>query len=42
MGGGTFRYAAEGPFVRAVEEAREPARWGDGDTRRIVRAALPE
>ncbi|MFE4754154.1 hypothetical protein [Streptomyces mirabilis] len=43
VGGGTFRYAAEGPFVRAVEEAREPARWGDGDAaRRIVRAALPE
>ncbi|MFE4815699.1 hypothetical protein ACFRFU_04575 [Streptomyces sp. NPDC056704] len=43
MGGGTFRYAAEGPFVRAVEEAREPARWGDGDAaRRILRAALPE
>lgn len=43
VGGGIFRYAAEGPFIRAVEEPREPARWGDGDAaRRILRAALPE
>ncbi|MFF2511978.1 SMI1/KNR4 family protein [Streptomyces sp. NPDC058086] len=43
VGDGTFRYTAEGPFGRAVEEARELARWGDGDTAwRTLRAALPE
>ncbi|MCT9108202.1 hypothetical protein N4G69_21630 [Streptomyces mirabilis] len=43
VGDGTFRYAAEDPFDRAVEEAREPARCGDGDAAwRMVRAALPE
>ncbi|MET8829849.1 SMI1/KNR4 family protein [Streptomyces sp. NPDC004610] len=40
---GVFRYTAEGPFGRAVEEAREQARWGDMDAAwRTLRAALPE
>lgn len=40
---GTFRYTAEGPFGRAVEEAREQARWGDTDAAwHTLRAALPE
>ncbi|MFF4656596.1 SMI1/KNR4 family protein [Streptomyces sp. NPDC001381] len=39
---GTYRYTAEGPFGRAVEEAREQARWGRTDEAwRILRAALP-
>ncbi|MEV6761411.1 SMI1/KNR4 family protein [Streptomyces sp. NPDC051105] len=39
---GTFRYTAEGPFGRAVEEAREQARWGETDAAwRTLRAALP-
>ncbi|WP_320783544.1 SMI1/KNR4 family protein [Streptomyces sp. CRN 30] len=29
--GGTYRYAAAGPFGEAVERARELARWGDTD-----------
>lgn len=41
MRDGTFRYTAEGPFGRAVEEAREQARWGDGDAAwQTVRRAL--
>ncbi|MFG3017804.1 SMI1/KNR4 family protein [Streptomyces sp. NPDC048254] len=40
---GTFRYTAEGVFGRAVEEAREQARWGDTDAAwHTLRAALPE
>ena len=40
---GTHRYTAEGPFGRAVEEARELARWGDTDAAwRTLRAALPD
>jgi hypothetical protein len=40
---GTFRYTADGPFGRAVEEAREQARWGDTDAAwHLLRAALPE
>ncbi|MEU9155620.1 SMI1/KNR4 family protein [Streptomyces sp. NPDC048417] len=40
---GTFRYTAEGPFGRAVEEAREQARWGETDAAwHTLRAALPE
>jgi cell wall assembly regulator SMI1/tellurite resistance protein len=40
---GTFRYTAEGSFGRAVEEARELARWGDADAAwHVLRAALPE
>lgn len=39
---GTFRYTAEGPFGRAVDEAREQARWGDTDAAwHTLRAALP-
>ncbi|MFC9502913.1 SMI1/KNR4 family protein [Streptomyces sp. NPDC057002] len=39
---GTFRYTAEGPFGRAVDEAREQARWGETDTAwHTLRAALP-
>ncbi|WP_346164436.1 SMI1/KNR4 family protein [Streptomyces bangladeshensis] len=39
---GTYRYAPEGGFGRAVEEAREQARWGDTDGAwRTLRAALP-
>ncbi|MFK0153562.1 SMI1/KNR4 family protein [Streptomyces sp. NPDC090493] len=39
---GTYRYTAEGPFGRAVEEARELARWGDTDAAwHTLRAALP-
>ncbi|MFF7474901.1 SMI1/KNR4 family protein [Streptomyces sp. NPDC008092] len=40
---GTYRYTAEGVFGRAVEEARELARWGDTDAAwHTLRAALPE
>ncbi|RPE44315.1 hypothetical protein EDD90_7552 [Streptomyces sp. Ag109_O5-1] len=40
---GSFRYTAEGVFGRAVEEAREQARWGDTDAAwHTLRAALPE
>ncbi|NUS85562.1 MAG: SMI1/KNR4 family protein [Streptomyces sp.] len=40
---GTYRYTADGPFGRAVEGAREQARWGDTDAAwRTLRAALPE
>ncbi|MFD4634385.1 SMI1/KNR4 family protein [Streptomyces sp. NPDC058284] len=40
---GTFRYTAEGPFGRAVDEAREQARWGETDTAwRTLCAALPK
>ncbi|MEU1012523.1 SMI1/KNR4 family protein [Streptomyces sp. NPDC005890] len=40
---GTYRYAPEGAFGRAVAEAREQARWGDADGAwRTLRAALPE
>lgn len=43
VGDGTFRHTAEGPFGRAVEEARELARWGDGDAAwHTLRAALPD
>ncbi|MGX1564223.1 SMI1/KNR4 family protein [Streptomyces sp. NPDC055506] len=39
---GTFRYTADGPFGRAVDEAREQARWGETDAAwHILRAALP-
>ncbi|MEV5312358.1 SMI1/KNR4 family protein [Streptomyces sp. NPDC052610] len=38
-----FRYSAEGAFGRAVEQAREQARWGDTDAAwHTLRAALPE
>ncbi|MFI7503620.1 SMI1/KNR4 family protein [Streptomyces sp. NPDC049687] len=40
---GSYLYSAEGPFGRAVEEAREAARWGLSDEAwRILRAALPQ
>ncbi|MGY4976197.1 SMI1/KNR4 family protein [Streptomyces sp. 900105755] len=40
---GTYRHTAEGPFGRAVEEARELARWGDTDAAwHTLRAALPD
>lgn len=40
---GTYRYTAEGPFGRAVEKAREQARWGETDAAwHTLRAALPE
>lgn len=40
---GTYRYTAEGLFGRAVEEAREQARWGETDAAwHTLRAALPE
>ncbi|MEU9238365.1 SMI1/KNR4 family protein [Streptomyces sp. NPDC048385] len=40
---GTYRYTAEGPFGRAVQEARELARWGDTDAAwHTLRAALPD
>jgi hypothetical protein len=40
---GTFRYTPEGSFGRAVEEAREQARWGDTDAAwRTLHAALPK
>ncbi|MHC3467489.1 SMI1/KNR4 family protein [Streptomyces sp. 7R007] len=40
---GGFRYTAGGPFGRAVERAREQARWGDTDAAwHTLRAALPE
>ncbi|BCL27719.1 SMI1/KNR4 family protein [Streptomyces aurantiacus] len=43
VGEDTFRYTTEGSFGRAVEEAREQARWGDTDAAwRTLRAALPE
>ncbi|WP_435280904.1 SMI1/KNR4 family protein [Streptomyces koelreuteriae] len=39
---GTFRYTVDGPFGRAVDEAREQARWGETDAAwRTLRAALP-
>ncbi|MFI0977573.1 SMI1/KNR4 family protein [Streptomyces sp. NPDC021093] len=41
--GGTYRYAAAGPFGTAVERARELARWGDTDGAwRTLLDALPE
>ncbi|MGW1622700.1 SMI1/KNR4 family protein [Streptomyces sp. NPDC002172] len=40
---GTYQYTAEGPFGRAVEEARELARWGETDAAwHTLRAALPD
>ncbi|MFF1381315.1 SMI1/KNR4 family protein [Streptomyces sp. NPDC058308] len=40
---GTFRYTAGGPFGRALEEAREMARWGGTDAAwRTLCAALPQ
>ncbi|MEU6198018.1 SMI1/KNR4 family protein [Streptomyces sp. NPDC047061] len=40
---GTYRYTADDPFGRAVEEARELARWGDTDAAwHTLRAALPD
>jgi hypothetical protein len=42
MRDGSYRYAPEGPWGRAVNEAREMARWGAGDAAwRVLRAALP-
>ncbi|MEU7398218.1 SMI1/KNR4 family protein [Streptomyces albogriseolus] len=39
---GSYRYAPDGDFGRAVAEAREAARWGDTDGAwRVIRAALP-
>ncbi|MBJ6643226.1 SMI1/KNR4 family protein [Streptomyces sp. BSE7-9] len=39
---GSYRYAPGGDFGRAVDEAREAARWGDTDGAwRVIRAALP-
>ncbi|MFF1272146.1 SMI1/KNR4 family protein [Streptomyces marokkonensis] len=39
---GSYRYAPDGTFGRAVAEAREAAQWGDTDTAwRVIRAALP-
>ncbi|MEU9451656.1 SMI1/KNR4 family protein [Streptomyces sp. NPDC048277] len=39
---GSFRSTAEGAFGRAVEEAREQARWGETDAAwHTLRAALP-
>ncbi|WP_405691428.1 SMI1/KNR4 family protein [Streptomyces sp. NBC_00057] len=39
---GSYRYAPDGAFGRAVAEARESARWGDTDAAwRMIRAALP-
>ncbi|MGW7629439.1 SMI1/KNR4 family protein [Streptomyces griseoincarnatus] len=39
---GSYRYAPDGDFGRAVAEAREVARWGDTDGAwRMLRAALP-
>ncbi|MEU3959899.1 SMI1/KNR4 family protein [Streptomyces buecherae] len=39
---GTYRYTATGDFGRAVEQAREQARWGETDAAwRTLRAALP-
>ncbi|MFI5567457.1 SMI1/KNR4 family protein [Streptomyces sp. NPDC051740] len=39
---GSYRYAPDGAFGRAVAEAWESARWGDTDTAwRLIRAALP-
>ncbi len=42
VGDGSYRYAPDGDFGRAVAEAREAARWGDTDAAwRMLRAALP-
>ncbi|MFF5339590.1 SMI1/KNR4 family protein [Streptomyces althioticus] len=42
VGDGSYRYAPDGDFGRAVAEAREVARWGDTDGAwRMLRAALP-
>ncbi|MGW8788975.1 SMI1/KNR4 family protein [Streptomyces althioticus] len=42
VGDGSYRYAPDGAFGRAVAEAREVARWGDTDGAwRMLRAALP-
>lgn len=39
---GTYRYTAEGPFGRAVDEAREQARWGETDAAwHTLRGAFP-
>ncbi|WP_066927574.1 SMI1/KNR4 family protein [Streptomyces sp. NBRC 110611] len=39
----TYEYASPGPFGRAVEEARELARWGDTDGAwRVLIAAVPQ
>ncbi|MFE7168284.1 SMI1/KNR4 family protein [Streptomyces sp. NPDC057616] len=39
---GTYQYAPDGPWGRAVAEARESARWGASDAAwRVLRAALP-
>ncbi|AIA08089.1 SMI1/KNR4 family protein [Streptomyces noursei] len=39
---GTHRYAPDGPWGRAVAQAREAARWGATDTAwRVLRDALP-
>ncbi|MER5431230.1 SMI1/KNR4 family protein [Streptomyces sp. NPDC002588] len=39
----SYRYAPDGPFGQAVEEAREQARWGRTDEAwHILRAALPQ
>ncbi|MBL1104418.1 SMI1/KNR4 family protein [Streptomyces sp. 5-8] len=38
----TYEYSSQGPFGRAVEEARELARWGDTDGAwRVLAAAVP-
>ncbi|MFI2412602.1 SMI1/KNR4 family protein [Streptomyces sp. NPDC018947] len=38
----SYRYEPSGAFGRAVDEAREAARWGDTDGAwRVIRAALP-
>ncbi|WP_189979308.1 SMI1/KNR4 family protein [Streptomyces capoamus] len=40
---GTYRYTPDGPFGRAVAQAREQARWGDTDGAwHTLCAALPE
>ncbi|MFI8091328.1 SMI1/KNR4 family protein [Streptomyces sp. NPDC086080] len=42
MGDRVYRYAPDGSFGRAVDEAREAAGWGDTDAAwRVIRAALP-
>lgn len=39
----TYEYASPGPFGRAVQEARELARWGDTDGAwRTIAAAVPQ
>ncbi|MFE2761612.1 SMI1/KNR4 family protein [Streptomyces halstedii] len=39
----TFRYVSPGAFGRAVDEAREQARWGDADTAwRTLATAVPD